>query len=100
MPGLDGCLFLVVPATLSSALAVPFGLLAYVGLGPGQEFIPYFLALLVGAATACLAILQWPFLALRRRLARARGRHGDEPKNGSAATSMPDSPEEGAHDTP
>jgi hypothetical protein len=76
------------------AFAVRFDLLAYIGLGPGQEFIPYFLALLFAAGTACLAILQWPFLALRRRLARARSQHPDEPKNELATANMPESPDQ------
>ena len=48
MLGLDGFLWLDNSA----------GLFAYVGLGPGQEFIPQFLALLSLAATALLAVLQ------------------------------------------
>jgi hypothetical protein len=46
-------------------------LVAYVGLGPGQEFIPQFLALLIMAGTALLAVVQWPFVALLRRLRRS-----------------------------
>lgn len=47
------------------------GLWAYVGLGPGQEFIPQFLALLGLAATAFLAVVQWPIFALWSRLSRS-----------------------------
>jgi hypothetical protein len=47
----------------------PAGLWAYVGLGPGQEFIPQFVAMLGFVATALLAILQWPLAALLSRLA-------------------------------
>jgi hypothetical protein len=47
-------------------------LFAYVGLGPGQEFIPQFLALLVVAGTALVAVLQWPFVALLRRVKRTK----------------------------
>lgn len=39
-------------------------LLGYVGLGPGLEFIPYFLALMGVVGAALLAVLQWPLLAL------------------------------------
>jgi hypothetical protein len=39
---------------------------AYLGFGPGQEFIPYFLALLAFVWAAVIAVLQWPFLALVR----------------------------------
>lgn len=65
MPVLDFFLWL---------FALPFstGLWAYVGLGPGQEFIPQFLVLLSFAATALLAIIQWPIAALLSRLAAAR----------------------------
>jgi hypothetical protein len=48
----------------------PDGLLAYVGLGPGQEFIPYFLALVAWVGAACVAVLQWPVASLLRRLRR------------------------------
>jgi hypothetical protein len=46
-------------------------MLAYLGLGAGQEFIPYFLALLAFVWAAVIAVLQWPFFALLR-LIRAR----------------------------
>ncbi len=59
-------------------------LFAYVGLGPGQEFIPQFMALLAVAGTALLAILQWPFVALFRRLSR-NGRIAATPSNGMMA---------------
>jgi hypothetical protein len=53
--------------TLAWMLSLPGNVvLAYVGLGPGQEFIPSFLALLGLTSAALLAILQWPLLALRR----------------------------------
>jgi hypothetical protein len=90
---LDRGLLLMVPDAFCSAL----GMLAYVGLGPGQEFIPYFLALLVGAGTVCLAILQWPFLALRRRL---RGQRAEGPKIEPVTANIPEPPDTGAHDTP
>jgi hypothetical protein len=45
-------------------------LLAYVGLGPGQEMIPYFWGLLSIMGAALLGILQWPFLVLFGRLRR------------------------------
>jgi hypothetical protein len=43
----------------------------YVGLGPGQEFIPYFLALLAFIWAAMMAVFQWPLLVLAR-LVRGR----------------------------
>jgi hypothetical protein len=70
MPGPNGLLAL-------AALTAPVQL-AYVGLGPGQEFIPYFFALLGLVGTALVAALQRPVLALLRFLHTAgrRLRHG------------------------
>jgi hypothetical protein len=48
------------------------GPFAYVGLGPGQEFIPYFFGLLAFAATALIGVLQWPLAMLRRCLKKGR----------------------------
>jgi hypothetical protein len=56
---------LLTAARLVSLPGIPF---AYVGPGSGIEFLPYFLSLLGLAGAACLAILQWPFLALLRRI--------------------------------
>jgi hypothetical protein len=61
---LDSPLWPIVP------LSLPAGLWAYIGLGPGQEFIPQFLAMLGLIATALLAIVQWPLFALWSRLSR------------------------------
>jgi hypothetical protein len=94
----DCCFILVSAEVPTSALADSFGLLGYVGLGPGQEFIPYFLALLAWAGAACLAILLWPLRALRQRLARTRDRHTGGPTNGSALANRPES-EQDADDT-
>jgi hypothetical protein len=41
---------------------------AYVGPGPGLEFIPYFFSLLTWAGVAAGAVLFWPVAALVRRL--------------------------------
>lgn len=46
-------------------------LLGYAGLGPGQEFIPYFMAFLAWAAAAVGAVLVWPVAALLRRLRKS-----------------------------
>lgn len=51
-------------------------LFAYVGLGPGQDFFQHFLTLLATAGAALLAIVQWPLLALFRRLTRITGSDG------------------------
>ena len=40
--------------------------LAYIGLGPGQELIPYFLALLGFMGAALLAVVQWPIVMVIR----------------------------------
>ncbi len=81
MPGPSGLLFVVVPLWFSFPLAVPHGLLAYVGLGPGQELIPYFMALLAWVGAAVGAILLWPITTLFRRLRKAKGDHKHELKN-------------------
>jgi hypothetical protein len=52
--------------------------LAYAGLGPGQEFIPYFLALLALLVSAFGAVVRWPFRVLARALGRLRRRGRDE----------------------
>jgi hypothetical protein len=68
MPGPDILLGSIVPYSLPS----PTCFFAYVGLGPGQEFIPYFLALLGFMGTAVVAVAQWPLLLLRRCLAGSK----------------------------
>jgi hypothetical protein len=72
MPGPDCFHWLIAPHSLPLSAPCSAGLWAYVGLGPGQEFIPQFLAMLGLAATALLAVVQWPILALWSRLSRAR----------------------------
>ncbi len=54
-------------AAFSLAPPLPMAL-AYVGLGPGQELIPFFFALLGVVGTAIVAILQWPISVVLRRL--------------------------------
>ena len=49
-------------------------LLGYVGLGPGPELIPYFLALLSVVGAALIAVLQWPITAFWAYLSRIRRR--------------------------
>jgi hypothetical protein len=46
------------------------GLLAYVGPGPGLEFVPYFFSLLTWIGLALAAVLLWPITVLWRRLRR------------------------------
>ena len=61
---------------------------AYVGLGPGQELIPYFWALVALAVTALGAILQWPIMAMRRAI------KGTKP----ATPAVPETPRDGLPD--
>ena len=73
MPGPAEFLFLLsLPAT-GSSLPAP-GLLAYVGLGPGQEFIPYFFGLVGFVGTVLLALLHRLIAVLLRWLPRVRRR--------------------------
>lgn len=57
----------------------------YVGPMAGQEFIPYFLALLALVWAAAVAILQWPFFALMRLIRGRRPEPGPPPTAGPAA---------------
>jgi hypothetical protein len=49
-------------------LLAPTAALAYVGPGPGLEFIPTFLSLLTWVGLATGAVLWWPVSALIRRM--------------------------------
>jgi len=46
-------------------------MLAYGSLGPGPEFIPYFLGILAWGIMAFSAVLLWPITALKRRFRKA-----------------------------
>ncbi len=100
MPGPNGFLFLVVPLWFSFPLPMPHSLLAYAGLGPGQELIPYFLALLAWVGAAVGAILLWPVSTLLRRLRRAKGDHKHELKNEPITARVPELPGEESHEMP
>jgi hypothetical protein len=52
-------------------------LLGYVSLGPEQQFIPYFFALLAWGGAMAVAILQWPVVAMLKRLRAARADRTD-----------------------
>ncbi len=67
MPGPECFPFLMNPPLSSLLMPMPRGLPAYVGLGPEQALIPYFLALLAWVGAALIAVLQWPIAALLRR---------------------------------
>jgi hypothetical protein len=87
MPVLDCFPWLIAtPLLLTSAFCLD-GLWAYIGLGPGQEFIPQFLAMLGLAATALLAVVQWPILALWSRLSRARAARKNAQTTGGTGVS-------------
>jgi len=61
---------------------VSLSLVAYMGLGSGAEFLPYFVALLGVAGAALLAVVQRPVILLLRWLRRK-----PEPAPGSDAPS-------------
>jgi hypothetical protein len=67
VPGPECFPFVMNTPLISSFMPMPRGLPAYVGLGPEQAFIPYFLALLAWVGAALIAILQWPIAALLRQ---------------------------------
>lgn len=91
MPGPDCLLLLIVPLPLPPSAP---GLWGYIGLGPGQEFIPQFLALLGLAVTALLAVVQWPILALWSRLSRAVAARKNARTNPVSAADAPERPGE------
>jgi hypothetical protein len=79
MPDLDALIAALEPARLP----------AYVGLGPGQEFIPYFLSLLALVGSALLAMVYWPFLKLRAWFS-GRKRETEAPPHDAAASTNQD----------
>jgi hypothetical protein len=76
-------------------LSLSAPLLAYVGLGPGQEFIPYFFALLTLLLTALSAVFRWPFSMMARLLAPLRRSRRDEGRNHSNAAIVAHSADDG-----
>jgi hypothetical protein len=84
---------LLVPLTGSWSAGTQGGVLAYVGLGSGQEFIPYFLGLVAWTVAAFLAILQWPLTALFRRFFK-RKEVKDEPNSEPRAADVQESARE------
>ncbi len=72
---------MLVPDLPLAALDLPW---AYVGLGPGQELVPYFWALVTFVGAAVVAVVQWPVVRLRRALFRRRDRSAN-PGNGEPA---------------
>jgi hypothetical protein len=51
---------------------MPENLLAYIGIGPGQELFAYFLTLLGIMGAALLAVLQWPITLVTRLFRRSK----------------------------
>ena len=71
-----------VESLLKSAWPEGFGMFGYVGRGPGQEFIPYFLALLAFIWAALIAVLQSPLMPALVRLVREKTSGGRSPVAG------------------
>ncbi|MGH7135871.1 MAG: hypothetical protein ACREHD_09035 [Pirellulales bacterium] len=74
----------------------PMCLFGYVGLGPGPELIPYFLALLSVVGAALIAVLQWPITAFWAYLSRIRRRDDGQP-NPERIESPAETPREEVH---
>jgi hypothetical protein len=91
----DGLLSLSLLLSGSTSGLAP--VLGYVGLGPGPEFIPYFLALLGVVGAALIALLQWPILTLRAYLKGKRHPH-DETELQSVATDPNEIQRDANHD--
>jgi hypothetical protein len=72
MRGPKSCLILVVVSAFACLLVAPRPALAYVGPGPGAEFIPLFYSMLVLVGTMFSAVLLWPIQAMMRRLRGVR----------------------------
>jgi hypothetical protein len=66
-------LALAVPLAFLFWLLAPDRASAYVGPGPGLEFLPNFKVLLAGVGVALGAILLWPISALLGRLWGGQG---------------------------
>ena len=72
---------LLLPAiviALSIVALVPGTALAYIGPGPGLEFIPFFMSLVTWAAVALGGVLLWPVTALLSRFRRPRSQDSAE----------------------
>jgi hypothetical protein len=95
VPGHD-FLSLMVPASYPP----PSALLAYVGFGPGQEFIPYFLALLTVVGAALGAVVRWPFAVLVRLLGGFKRRPSGEEACAPVSANGPGPAEEGLSRSP
>jgi hypothetical protein len=88
------------PLVVPGSLPLPGLVLGYVGIGPGQEFIPYFLALLALVGTALSAVIRWPFAVLARLLGRFKRGQASERARMPVTASVPGSAEEGPTRSP
>jgi hypothetical protein len=84
-------------------------LIAYIGLGPGQELIPYFLALLGLMGAALLAVLQWPIVMVMRLFRKDKATSPEElasqpiteePMTQPLTANAPETPGESSHTKP
>jgi hypothetical protein len=75
-------------------------LFAYAGLGPGQELIPYFMALLAWIGAAFGAILLRPVSSLFRRLFKRKSDRPDSLPQATLMASTTQSPAEHGCETP
>jgi hypothetical protein len=82
-----------------SLLAAPH-VWAYIGLGPGQEFIPYFLTLLTFIGAALVAVVQWPIAVLLRLFRKKRNVESIDVDNGSGMDEAPVLAEHANQDQP
>ena len=62
------------------------GLFAYVGIGPGPEFIPYFAALMSLVGAAAIAVLQWVVSLMLSCFPATRRRRSDATANAADAS--------------
>lgn len=87
--------FLSLPNCHARFSVFPFSLFGYVGLGPGPEFLPYFVALLSLVGAAFIAVLQWPVTAFLGYLSKLR-RRGDAEHDSQPVESQPPETPHGA----
>jgi hypothetical protein len=100
VPSPDWFAFLELPVSFSFPPSAAPDLLAYFGLGPGAELIPYFVALMGFAGAAFLAVVQWPIQVLLRRFTRTKNASDDDRNDEAVETSTNEAPSAGGNDTP
>jgi hypothetical protein len=83
---------LLVPAlviALSILALAPATAFAYIGPGPGLEFVPFFMSLLTWIAVALGGVLLWPITALLSRFRRPAQTQGVTPANAQSDSPRP-----------